>query len=608
MYILLTVPERRLPELQEERVMRKTLHALFGMHLPLRLVLFNIITVIGLIGGTLSFGVSLATGLPAVQNVVVFLSLIVLGVCLYLANCKGKSRLASVIIIVLITFFLLPAMFFTGGGVHSGMPSWFVIGMIFTCLLIEGRLCWALLGVQVVLYLLCFVTAYFHPELIRSFPTETGAFVDIVQSMFIAALVIGPIIRFQSFVYESILKKYKEQNAQLKAAENAANIANAAKTDFLAHISHDIRTPMNGILGMLDISERNLGNPEKLADCRRKIRISSEHLLSLVNDVLDISRLEKGKVEFTKENFDVKRLLEDCVAITLKHAEARNVSLSLNADGIPQPLLEGSPLHVRQVVINIIENAIKYNRKGGRVRITAAEEPRKDGTFIVQICIEDTGIGMSPEFLKKAFEPFTQENNGARTEYSGTGLGLAITKRLVEQMGGDIGVESRVSEGSIFTVRIPFRAGTPSASVPDGAAGQLADLRGMKLLLVEDNELNMEIAQYILQEAGAFCVPAMDGREALNKFAASAPGEYDCVLMDIMMPEMDGLEATRQIRLLERDDAKTVPVVAMTANAFAEDIQKAKDAGMNAHLAKPIDPVKMCEAVAAYRRNKETAV
>ena len=575
------------------------------MGLPLRLVLFNIITVIGLIGGTISLGVSLTTGLPAVQNIVVFFTLMVLAVCLYLANVRGKIRIASIIIIVLITFFLLPAMFFTGGGVHSGMPSWFIIGIAFTCLLIEGSLCWVLLAIQVVLYLVCFIFSYVHPEFIQTFPTETGAFVDIVQSMFIAALVLGPIIRFQSYVYEMILKKYKEQNALLEDAKDVANRANSAKTDFLSHISHDIRTPMNGILGMLDISEKNADNPEKLADCRRKIRISSEHLLSLVNDVLDISKLEKGKVDFAKENFSAVRLLEDCVSMTQKHADARDVLLSLDTTAISSGLsLEGSPLHVRQIVINIIENAIKYNKVGGRVNVVAKELPSEGEIITLQVRVIDTGIGMSPEFLKKAFEPFTQENNDARTEYSGTGLGLAITKRLVEQMGGNIAVESKVGTGSTFIIEIPFRKGAAEMQGEGANGNAAADLNGMTVLLVEDNELNMEIAQYILKEAGANVIPAKNGCEAVEKFSASGDGEINCILMDIMMPLMDGLEATRRIRDLGKANAKAVPIIAMTANAFAEDIQKAKDAGMNDYLSKPIDSVKMCKAIAAYKQGK----
>ena len=583
--------------------MKKLLRRLFATELPFRLILFNIITAVGLVGGIISFIVSLVTGLPAIQNIAVAASLLVLLYCLYLANSRGKYRQASVIIIVLVTCVLLPVMFFTGGGAYSGMPSWFIIGIIFTFLLIEGNLCWPLVAVQAILYTACFLTAFYRPELIHPFPSESGIYLDIVQSMFIAAVTIGLIIRFQGRTYEKILQKNAEQNRQLEEATRIANQANMAKTEFLSHMSHDIRTPINGIMGMLEIADRNPADFERQADCRNKIRIASNHLLSLINDVLDISMLESGKVEFTDEAFDLRELLENCEVITKERADERNIRLTIQDSELTHPYLIGSPLHVRQIFINIIGNAVKYNKDNGSIVLRAEETGYKDGISTVRICVEDTGIGMSEEFVRKIFDPFTQEDAGARTKYEGSGLGMAITRNLVEQMHGRIDVDSRQGVGSSFTVIIPFRVTDRDSLVkPEEAAGDIS-ADGMKILLVEDNDLNREIAVYMLTSAGAAVTEAADGRKAVDLFAASPDGSFDCILMDIMMPVMDGLTAARTIRGMQRQDAAKIPIIAMTANAYSEDIRKTREAGMNMHLSKPLDTAELLRAVSFYRKN-----
>ena len=583
--------------------MKKLLRRLFATELPFRLILFNIITAVGLVGGIISFIVSLVTGLPAIQNIAVAASLLVLLYCLYLANSRGKYRQASVIIIVLVTCVLLPVMFFTGGGAYSGMPSWFIIGIIFTFLLIEGNLCWPLVAVQAILYTACFLTAFYRPELIHPFPSESGIYLDIVQSMFIAAVTIGLIIRFQGRTYEKILQKNAEQNRQLEEATRIANQANMAKTEFLSHMSHDIRTPINGIMGMLEIADRNPADFERQADCRNKIRIASNHLLSLINDVLDISMLESGKVEFTDEAFDLRELLENCEVITKERADERNIRLTIQDSELTHPYLIGSPLHVRQIFINIIGNAVKYNKDNGSIVLRAEETGYKDGISTVRICVEDTGIGMSEEFVRKIFDPFTQEDAGARTKYEGSGLGMAITRNLVEQMHGRIDVDSRQGVGSSFTVIIPFRVTDRDSLVkPEEAAGDIS-ADGMKILLVEDNDQNREIAVYMLTSAGAAVTEAADGRKAVDLFAASPDGSFDCILMDIMMPVMDGLTAARTIRGMQRQDAAKIPIIAMTANAYSEDIRKTREAGMNMHLSKPLDTAELLRAVSFYRKN-----
>lgn len=403
-------------------------------------------------------------------------------------------------------------------------------------------------------------------------------------------------------ITETMVARKKQEKALLQALMEAKR-ANQAKTEFLSHMSHDIRTPINGILGMLAISEKNPQDLVRQKECREKIRTAAEHLLSLINDVLDISKLESGNFTFAKEPFCIQGVLDGCMEILGSQAEERGIALELKCGTLPHPHLIGSPLHIRQILINIIGNALKYNRPYGNVQVLAEEMAEEEGRAVCRFVIEDDGIGMSEEFQEHLFEPFTQESNDARTSYKGTGLGMAITKNLVEQMGGSISVKSKLGEGSTFTVVLPIEIDEEPEKEKETDQEQTpAVVSGMRVLLVEDNEINREIAQYLLQDAGVIVVEAENGKEAVDAFAASEPGDFDCILMDVMMPVMDGLEATRVIRGLDRADAATVPIIALSANAFAEDAQKAKEAGMNEHLAKPLDTKKLFETIAAYRR------
>lgn len=394
----------------------------------------------------------------------------------------------------------------------------------------------------------------------------------------------------------------KEQEKALMEALMEAKRANTAKTEFLSHMSHDIRTPINGILGMLDISERNAQNLQIQKECRGKIRTAAEHLLSLINDVLDISKLESGTLELAQEPFHIRALMDGCESILKSQAQERGIDMVENIQENSHEALIGSPLHLRQILINIIGNAIKYNDPGGKIYIGVREINEKNGDAIYQFEIRDTGIGMSEEFQKHLFEPFTQESNSARTYYQGTGLGMAITKNLVEQMGGKIQVESKMGEGSAFTVEIPLKIDRNPGQWKerDPLDCQPCDLDGIHVLLAEDNELNREIAVYMLEDAGICVTETANGEEAVKAFRQSKAGAFDCILMDVMMPVMDGIEAAERIRSSDHPDSFRIPIIAMTANAFAEDVKKVKDAGMNEHLAKPVNVKKLLGVIARY--------
>ena len=390
-------------------------------------------------------------------------------------------------------------------------------------------------------------------------------------------------------ITETMVTRKKQEQAIMELLEKVRQ-ANSAKSEFLSHMSHDLRTPINGILGMLTIMERSQEDFNRQRDCREKIRVSTEHLLSLVNDVLQISKLESGRPAEVEEPFDLHDLLKNCIMILSAQAEAAGIRLELEETDIRHARLIGNPLHLKQILMAVIDNGIKYNRPNGSVRIRVKEAGGEESTARYRFVIEDTGIGIGEDFKEHIFEPFTQEHQGARTHYSGAGLGMSIVKKLVDQMGGTIEVESQAGRGSVFQVTLPIQVDKVWAAEPlEGEQNVQADIAGMRVLLVEDNEINCEIVEFMLEQAGAEVVTAGDGRAAVDAFTASVPGSFDCILMDLMMPVMSGYEAARVIRGLDRPDAETVPIIALSANAFEEDVAMAKAAGMNEHLAKPVD-------------------
>ncbi len=386
---------------------------------------------------------------------------------------------------------------------------------------------------------------------------------------------------------KSIDDEVRNEHLRLEAQK-----ANRTKSRFLLRMSHDIRTPLNGIVGMLDIAEQHPEDAGIQADCRKKERESAQTLLEIVNEVLDMSKLESGKIVLEHVPFDLIEVSKGGRTMLRSQIDSRGIQIIREEYDVPFCRLVGSPAHLRRIVMNIMSNAVKYNKDNGKIYLSLKTVPLDENRATVEFRCRDTGYGMSPEFASHIFEPFTQEEDSARSRYGGTGLGMSITRNLTERMGGTITVESRQGEGTTFEVKIPFeidRSEPEEQTAESGAESEVPSLRGMKLLLAEDNELNMEIAEFLLKEAGAEVIRSADGKEAVEAFAKSAPGEIDAILMDIMMPVMNGHEATRAIRAMDRPDAAKIPIIAMTASAFAEDRIAARDAGMNEHLAKPLD-------------------
>ena len=394
-------------------------------------------------------------------------------------------------------------------------------------------------------------------------------------------------------------KNLESKNLELREAVFQAQKANAAKSSFLSRMSHDIRTPLNGIIGLIKINETHMDDRELVKTNQDKMLVSADHLLSLINDVLQMSKLEDENIEISHEPIDLGEISrEDGTIISGRTAEA-GIAFEIGKQELPVSYVYGSPLHIRQIFLNIYGNCIKYNKPHGKVTTTLKCLGEKNGIVTYRWTISDTGIGMSEEFLKHIFEPFVQEHSDARTVYSGTGLGMSIVKKIIDRMNGTIVVTSKEGEGSTFVITLPFEIAEKPEEIPAEMDGEV-NIAGLHLLLAEDNELNAEIARTLLEDEGAITTIVNDGQQAVDIFSRNKPGTFDAILMDIMMPEMDGLSATKAIRALDREDAGTIPIIAMTANAFDEDEKKCMEAGMNAHLVKPLDIQKMKEAVCRY--------
>ena len=458
--------------------------------------------------------------------------------------------------------------------------------------------------------------------------------------VYIVPLIAGTILQFffttlpssnMGMTLSMLLIFMDNQKRLLQNKIQDAESANAAKSEFLSRMSHDIRTPINGIIGMIGIARDHVDEPGRVAICLEKVNGAADQLLTLVNDVLDMSKIESEGMDFTHERFDLLDMLHSIDGLSQSLAHDKGVTVrSINEDALVHRQLVGSPAHVRSVLVNIVSNAVKYTDAGGEVNCSLRElDGAPAGSVLIEFTISDNGIGMSREFAARVFEPFTQERSDGRTTYQGSGLGLAIVKKTVDGMGGTITLDTELGKGSTFTVVLPFEiaegevgaalagdaadaadASEAADAARDAAAAAVAgeaavaaegDVSGLRALLVEDNDLNLEIAQYVLDEAGVTVTVAKDGQQALDVFAASPAGSFDVVLMDVMMPVMDGLEATRRIRSLDRSDALAVPIIGMSANAFAEDVAKGKQAGMNDYVVKPISRKKLMEALAKCR-------
>ena len=420
-------------------------------------------------------------------------------------------------------------------------------------------------------------------------------------------LIVGGLLVFRARTEKRYLEQQREHDEaykeQLREAARAAEKANKAKTEFLQRMSHDIRTPINGIRGFIEMGNYYKDDLAKQAEYREKIWQSSGFLLDLVNEVLEMGKLSSGEIQMEEIPFNLREICNEVKSIVTPQAQEKGVEFIVKKDELPYPCLIGSPVHVKRILLNIVGNAVKYNKKNGKVYITLFESTSDDDTTIMEFKCEDTGIGISKRFLPHVFDAFAQDSDIARSSYEGTGLGMPIAKSLVDKMGGTLEVESEKGIGTTFTMRIPFKKAAEQPSEEQKQeAPDMELVKGMHVLLAEDNKLNMEIAQFFLDTAGITSKCVLNGKEAVEAFEDSAVHEYDAVLMDIMMPFMNGMEATQKIRALEREDAGTVPIIAMTANAFVEDKKQAMAAGMTDYITKPLQMDLLLHLLAKYAK------
>ena len=449
----------------------------------------------------------------------------------------------------------------------------------------EGTRCYGIMLKQRDYYIYAYLP---DTEVFRNLPLSVTAVV------FLYLLIFG-IFCFWGYRADLAHRKQEQEKdekykAELLRTAKKAEAANEAKTEFLQRMSHDIRTPINGICGMINVADYYADNMEKQTECRAKIKEASHLLLELINEVLDMSKLESDEVVLEEIPFNLNSISEEILGVIEHMATEQNIRIIWEEKEVTHWNLIGSPVHVKRILMNILSNAVKYNKENGYVYISCREIPSKQTAMTtLEFVCRDTGIGMTEAFQKRIFEPFAQEHAGSRTKFAGTGLGMPITKKLVEKMSGTISFESKEGTGTTFVIRIPFRIDTDMKDRTEAEEKTETSIHGLHVLLTEDNELNMEIAEFVLQNEGTVVTKAWNGQEAVDIFRKSSPGEFDVILMDIMMPVMNGYEAAKMIRSLDREDAKVIPIIAMTANAFIEDRMRAKEAGMDEHIAKPVD-------------------
>ena len=449
----------------------------------------------------------------------------------------------------------------------------------------EGTGCYGIMLKQRDYYIYAYLP---DTEVFRNLPLSVTAVV------FLYLLIFG-IFCFWGYRADLAHRKHEQEKdekykAELLRAAKKAEAANEAKTEFLQRMSHDIRTPINGICGMIDVADHYAEDMKKQTECRAKIKEASHLLLELINEVLDMSKLESDEVILEEIPFNLNSISEEILGVIEQMAAEQNIRILWEEKEVTHWNLIGSPVHVKRTLMNILSNAVKYNKENGYVYISCQEIPSEQTAMTtLEFVCRDTGIGMTEAFQKRIFEPFAQEHAGSRTKFAGTGLGMPITKKLVEKMGGTISFESKEGIGTTFVIRIPFRIDTDRKDRTEAEEKTETSIQGLHVLLTEDNELNMEIAEFVLRNEGTVVTKAWNGQEAVDIFRKSSPGEFDVILMDIMMPVMNGYEAAKMIRSLDREDAKVIPIIAMTANAFIEDRMRAKEAGMDEHIAKPVD-------------------
>lgn len=503
-----------------------------------------------------------------------------------------KIQLFYALIVAPVNLIVFPFMFLwaEGGGIESGMPVWLTFGILLVCIMTKGIYFKVLLVLTVVTDAAIVMYGYFHQDTFKYIDNDFYYYQDNLIAILLVAATIGLILKYQNYIENKQKERIEKAVIEAEQEKQNAQKANIAKTNFLASMSHDIRTPMNAIVGMTDIAKYNIDDKDKVWECLNKITASSTQLLNLLNNILDMSEIEMDELKLKETQFSMTEMVENLHVVLSQMARGRKVELEMTCEAEHVNLM-GDVVRLRQVLMNMVSNSIKYTEAFGRVRAAVKECSDDEDYAVFDIVVEDTGVGMTEEFIQnQMFQPFERAQDKYVQKIEGSGIGMSITKRILDAMGAELRIESTVGVGSKFLVHVRFKKDKEiqkNFRQEDGVA--VLDATGKRILVVEDNDVNMEIITAILEHTHAHVTCAWDAEEAIDLISQSMVGHYDMILMDIQMPGMDGYAATRAIRSMDRKDTMTIPIMAMTANAFAQDVEKALSAGMNAHIAKPID-------------------
>ena len=581
--------------LKDNRFIRR----LFGEQYDIQHRLLNIILLVGILGVVFACIVSVIMYQNIITQILSFVCLVLFIIIFWIANSLKRSQLAIIVFSILFNNLILPCLFIASGGIESGMPLWLLLGFVFPFLLIKGKKCVAVFIINISEFIVLIIYCYYHPEIIMKMESMQMVMTDMVITMIAVVVILASIFRYQTHIYE------KQQKTIVKSIREA-NEAIKQKQDFISNVSHDIRTPMDSILGFTELARRNMDNPERLADSLEKISRASGHLLNLVNEVLDISKIDSGKSVVEEEICSIHGIIDNVCQLLQHEIDNKQLKLDLDYSMLDEDVLSCDSLRLNQILLNLLSNAVKYSYEGGKISISVIQLSSEDESKIInEFHIRDEGCGMTPEFMEHVFEPFARDR-ASPLSAEGTGLGLTIAKSLTEIMGGSIEVVSELGKGSEFTATIPLSI--PSLTeIEEEQDIVIYDFKGRRVLIVDDNQLNREILVEAMRDEGFVVDEAIDGSFAIEKLRDSEPGTYELVILDLQMPVMDGYETTRIIRNFQDPKVAEIPIVALTADALPEEKTRAFNCGVNAYLVKPVEMPSLLKVLMLFfRENKRS--
>ena len=577
----------------------KVLRRLFGEQYDIQHRLLNIILLVGILGVAFACIISVVMHQNIITQVLSVTCLVLFILIFWVANSLKRSQLAIIIFSVLFNNIILPLLFITSGGIESGMPLWCLMGFVFPFLLIKGRSCVTVFIISMVEFIAMIIYSYYHPEIIMKMESVKMVLIDMVITMIAVVVVIASIFRYQTHIYE------KQRKIIIKSVRDA-NEAVMQKQNFLSNVSHDIRTPMDSIIGFTEIAKKNKDNPERVAECLSKISLASSHLMNLVNEVLDMSKIESGKAIIEEEMCSIRALVDNILQILQHEIEAKKLTIETDFSMLDEDILSCDKIRLNQILQNLIGNAVKYSYNEGKISISVIQLSTEDESKVInEFHIKDEGCGMTPEFMEHVFEPFARDK-ASPIAINGAGLGLTIAKSLTEIMGGTLEVSSELGQGTEFTAVIPLSIPTLT-EIEEEQDIVIYDFKGRHVLVVDDDSLSREILVDALRGEGFIVDEAIDGSFAIEKLRDCEPGTYELIILDLEMPVMDGYETAKIIRKFADEDIASIPIVALTADAFPEEKSKAFACGANAYLVKPVDMASLLKVLMLFfRENKRS--